>query len=908
MIMRKILLICLNLLGIGAFAQNGFTTYTTNIAITSLLKTETALLVDNVGNKWIGFRGMGANPNVGLARYDNVNWTYYSKTSTPALPSNYVTALAKDNFGNIWIGTDSGLVKFNGTGFTLYNMTNGLPAKRVSCLDVIGNQVYVGTSAGLSRFDGANFYNYNVAGNTLPNDSITAIKAESSSLIWLGGNNRLVKFNINTTNNVSSFVDNLIATSPGTVNCIHIDSQNNKWLGTTVGGILIYNNSSFVNANSNYLIFGATIPSRVLDITTGPNNGVLFKAVSSSTAAALVELAPNGVVFQYFASSTLTTLGDFVENDNGLIVISQAGNVQPKTHYVFDKSMNVSQLGVVNVNNYKLLDINNVKAGISNRSDMHWDIGGSGNALYEVPKGSGKHSNFASALWIGGLDNNNQLHTSAQTYRQNGVDFWPGPLKLTDATTDSATSIQYDKIWKVSYLEINDFINNYNAGNVQNGTYTIPQDILTWPGNGDISKDQALILAPFEDVNGDAIYNPMDGDYPKIKGDQALFFIYNDNLSTHQATGGLPMGIEVHGMAYAYGCPSVLNGKEELAYTTFYDYKIINRTSTSYHNVYTTLWSDVDLGYYGDDYIGCNVQENYGYCYNGDSNDESISGINGYNGYTPAQGFAIMKAPLATLNDGIDNNNNGITDELNEQTGLNKFTYFNNSFAGIPVQTTDPSNSQNFYGYMTGYWKDGTPFTCGGNSYGGSVQTNYVFPGDPNGSVSSDQANTCGNWVETATPNDRRLLMSCGPFDFSPGEVKELEYAFVTSFDSSQANNSLLPLIKLKSDIQKVRAFYALTNKPTCFQSIATGANEITDAKSVSIYPNPAKQMVTVSFTQSTSGKINYQLVDVLGREVLNDETDKTEFIVDMGSINTGVYFLRLEQNNSIIVKKIVKD
>lgn len=904
MIMRKLLLICLNLLGIGAFAQNGFTTYTTNIAITSLLKTETALLVDNVGNKWIGFRGMGTNPNVGLAKFDNVNWTYYSTTSTPALPTNVITALAKDNSGNIWIGTDSGLVKFNGSAFTLYNMTNGLPAKRVSCLDVIGNQVYVGTNAGLSRFDGFSFYNYNLVGNTLPNDSITAIKAENSSLIWLGGNNRLVRFNINTSNNVSSFTNNLMTTSTGTINCIHIDSQNNKWLGTTYKGVLIYNGSSFVNANSNYSIFGGVIPNKVLDITSGPNNGVLFKIVGSSgtQAKGLVELMSNGNLYQYFVSNTVTTLGDFVENDNGLIVVSQGGNVQPKTHYVFNKNAYTAQLGEVNNNNFKTLDINNVRAGISNRSDMHWDIGGTENSSYEVPKGSGKHSNFASALWIGGLDNNNQLHTSAQTYRQNGVDFWPGPLKLTDATTDSATSMQYDKIWKVSYSEINDFINNYNAGNVQNGTYTIPQDILTWPGNGDVSKDQSVILAPFEDVNGDAIYNPMDGDYPKIKGDQALFFIYNDNLSTHQATGGLPMGIEVHGMAYAYGCPSVLNGKEELAYTTFYDYKIINRSTTSYHDVYTTLWSDDDLGYYGDDYIGCNVQENYGYCYNGDGDD----GINGYGIYPPAQGFAIMKGPLAPTNDGIDNDNNGIIDELNEKLGLSKFISYNNSFSGIPFQQIDPASAQEYYQYMTGYWRDGTPFTCGG--YGGSVQTNYVFPGDPNGTVSSDPANTCGNWIETSTPNDRRLLMSCGPFDFSPGEVKELEYAFVTSFDSSQANNSLLPLIKLKSDIQKVRAFYALTNKPNCLQSITIGVNEILDSKAVSIYPNPAKQKVTVSFTQSTLGKINYQLVDVLGREVLNGETDKTEFTVDMGSINTGVYFFRLEQNNSIIVKKIVKD
>lgn len=904
--MRKILLICLNLLGIGAFAQNGFTTYTTNIAITSVLKTETALLVDNTGNKWIGFRGTGTNPNVGLAKFDNVNWTYYSTTSTPALPSNVITALAKDNSGNIWIGTDSGLVKFNGTIFTLYNMTSGLPAKRVTCLDVIGNQVYVGTNAGLSRFDGVNFYNYNMANNALPYDNITAVKAESASVVWLGGNNYLAKFNINTTNNTSSYTGNMVSATAGTINCIYADSQNNKWLGTTSEGVIIYNNTSFVNANSNYTIFGGQIPNKVLDITTGPNNGVLFKVVNSSGTQAngLVELMPDGNLYQYFVNSSGITLGDFVENDNGLIVISQGGNAQLKTHYVFNKNAYAAQLGEVNNNNFKTLDINQVRAGISNRSDMHWDIGGSGNAMYEVPKGSGKNANFATALWIGGLDNSGQLHTSAQTYRQNGVDFWPGPLKVTDATTDSATSMQYDKIWKVSYAEINDFINNYNAGNVQNGSYTIPHDILTWPGNGDISKDQAGILAPFDDINGDGIYDPMAGEYPKIKGDQALFFIYNDNLSTHQASDGLAMGIEVHGMAYAYGCPTVLTGKEELAYTTFYDYKIINRSTTSYHNVYTTLWSDVDLGYFGDDYLGCNVQENYGYCYNGDADD----GVGGYGSYTPAQGFAIMKGPLAPLNDGIDNNNNGITDELNEQTGLNKFTYFNNSLPGIPVQQTDPASSQEYYQYMTGFWLDGTPFTCGGWGYGGTVQTSYVFPGDPNGSISSDPANTCGNWIETAAPNDRRLLMSCGPFDLSPGEVKELEYAFVTSFDSTQANNPLLPLVKLKSDIQKVRAFYALTNKPNCLQNITIGVNEMLDSKTVSVYPNPTKQRLTVSLNQVISSKTNYQLVDVLGREVLKGETGKAEFTIDMENVNTGVYFLRLEQNNSIIVKKIVKE
>ena len=46
------------------------------------------------------------------------------------------------------------------------------------------------------------------------------------------------------------------------------------------------------------------------------------------------------------------------------------------------------------------LNINNVRTTILNGGDMWWDLG---NNRYEIPKGSGKHSMFAGALWIGGM-------------------------------------------------------------------------------------------------------------------------------------------------------------------------------------------------------------------------------------------------------------------------------------------------------------------------------------------------------------------------------------------------------------------------------------------------------------------------------------------------------------------------
>ena len=144
--MKKFLLLFSCISVIGTNAQNGFTTYTTNLTITGSLKFQTAFLVDNSANKWIGFRTIGGN--AGLVKYDNSTWTLYNQTSSPVFPSNGVTALAKDNSGNIWIGTnDVGLVKFDGINFTTYNTANGLPTNTITCVETVGNQIYIGTKS-----------------------------------------------------------------------------------------------------------------------------------------------------------------------------------------------------------------------------------------------------------------------------------------------------------------------------------------------------------------------------------------------------------------------------------------------------------------------------------------------------------------------------------------------------------------------------------------------------------------------------------------------------------------------------------------------------------------------------------------------------------------------------------------
>src|ERR1017187_5980338 len=100
--------------------------------------------------------------------------------------------------------------------------------------------------------------------------------------------------------------------------------------------------------------------------------------------------------------------------------------MKKSTFYIFMLIGFLSFTGKVAAQSYDSLSINNVVAPFNADGYLFWNFV---NAGFEVPKGSGKHTIFAGAPWIGGIDNNGLLHVAAQTYRQTGSDFFPGPYK-----------------------------------------------------------------------------------------------------------------------------------------------------------------------------------------------------------------------------------------------------------------------------------------------------------------------------------------------------------------------------------------------------------------------------------------------------------------------------------------------
>lgn len=409
-------------------------------------------------------------------------------------------------------------------------------------------------------------------------------------------------------------------------------------------------------------------------------------------------------------------------------------------------------------------NFNNVKTIVGSGA-MMWD---NLNKLFEIPKGSDKHTIFAHDFWIGGIDEGGQLRVAAQTYRQNGADFWAGPCSDPIHHNDIDMGL-WDRVWKINKTEIDYHITNFNSSN-----YIMLEAIETWPAHGDINMGQSENLAPFVDVDNDGIYNPSTGDYPQIKGDQAIYFIRNDIGNVHTEYGGEKLGIEQHIMFYGYRC----NNYPELNNALFVNMKLYNRGEYNLQNMYVGTWTDVDLGYYIDDYIGCNVPLNLGYVYNGDSIDE---GQNGYGTNPPTQGVVYLNQ------------------------NMSKFFYY----WGSPTFVGNPDNAQDIYYFLQGRWKNGQHLMFGANGLGagspGSTtdSCSYFFPG------TTDPDFPEQDWTEyTAenTPFDRRFLQSHGPIDLPANSSFNLDYAFIFAWDSTGINGGSLPL--LFSYTQSIQDFY----------------------------------------------------------------------------------------------------
>lgn len=425
------------------------------------------------------------------------------------------------------------------------------------------------------------------------------------------------------------------------------------------------------------------------------------------------------------------------------------------------------------------------------------------------------------------------VHFSGDYWISSFFDFYPGPIANN---YDSDYNSKYHRTWEVTKDMIDDHISRFAESD-----YQIPEVIENWPAGPLMYNGNQYEQADYVDKNNNGIYDPENGDYPKISGDQAVLFIINDYRFGRSYNDDVDsLGVDIYAMYYAFNRP----GSDLFQNTFFIKYKIINKSENDYMDF--RLGQFVTHGDYNRlNQIGCDTVLNTFYTY-------------------PVSGFCNPKYISTTT-------------FLN--TGLGKFLTFGDvDNYSIPKYASMMGlYEEGFYFFWRPLWYDWAPL-------------DYVFPSkidDPYGqsALTFDQR----GWINATGSGDG--VGSSDAIEFLAGETHYFELAYSVYYNDQ---DGLFELVE--NGLNQVSQLHE------CYQNDSvpgggsfTGIKEVSNNSNIEIlvYPNPAR---TLLYVVGATGATEYSIYTLQGQKI---EEGGFENEVSIEHLSEGFYILQVRSLDS---------
>lgn len=463
---------------------------------------------------------------------------------------------------------------------------------------------------------------------------------------------------------------------------------------------------------------------------------------------------------------------------------------------------------------------------------------------------------YAHGQYVVGYVGDSAFTSSFSPYGNHDCDgkgYDPGP-RCTER--DLAFRERYSRTWPIDIGQLWEHAAHWNDPG-----YTVPEVLANWPAHGDPGNGEPAQLVPFQDMDGDGLYEPDQGDMPVIRGDKAVLTVVSDQIADTMP-GMRPSMFDSRILVHGFD-----NGPEALHHTLLVNYAFTNRSDRTYDSVVVAMTTDPDLGCAGDDFIGCDPELDMFYVYNADATDEECNGQPGFGLHPPAIGIVGLSAPMRA------------------------FIYFNHEGAAC---CNDPQSAQHAANYAEGIWKDGSPLI---NPITNDT-TRFMF---------SDYPDVPGSYHETALIDpDRRGTASFGPFfNVAPGETICFDMAFVFARDTTQDNIQNTRVLQQK--VIALKQWYA-QQAYGCGEYPDVGIQApVEDGAALTLYPNPAQGQVTAARTdireawhvsvRSVTGELVHQALWPAGTRTWGFTTD---------ALAEGVYMVRFSGDPGQVVRRLV--
>jgi hypothetical protein len=375
---------------------------------------------------------------------------------------------------------------------------------------------------------------------------------------------------------------------------------------------------------------------------------------------------------------------------------------------------------------------------------------------------------------------------------------------------------------------------------------------------------------------------PMDcHQYPLMIGDQMTWAVYNDaDPSRHTNNTGEtePLGVEVQQTIFSYDSDIGF-----LSNVVFFRFKAINRGNRTLNDFFLSLWLDPDLGDSGDDLVGCDTINDIFYCYNATNNDSK------YGTRPPAIGFRLMEGPIVP-SAGDTAKVDGLSRPGYKNLGMYSFVKY--------INGTDPDNYAQAYCFMHGF---DAKNSCAPYSYDGK-STRFWHSGDP----------TSGSGDLDATPSDRRMMASCGPLTFRPGDTQQVIFAMAVG----QFSNRLISLTGTRYILMQLATPTGLDCDPTGVDD--PGGSDALPRTFVvqQNYPNPFNPSTVISYSLPERADVEVSIFNVLGQKIttlVRKSQPAGEYTtVWNGSdatghpVASGIYFYRVQAGHNVQTRKMM--